>query len=450
MLRPVAGVVRRAQEVEPGAAVLVAGLGLALYLQGAFTPVAQALVAVTIVVAAVLAPGSAAVSRADVPVVVAAGAFAGWALLNGVLTGHVPAGVRYALLVAGVLVVAGTGRRLAGTSLVTGLLAICCAVAAVGWFGVVVHHPTWGFLSPGMWRASSTLTYPNATAAVLAMAALVCFFARVRDGGPRWSGYVGAALVTGLAATLSRAGLSAFVLGLVVLGVGLGWRPLWRAVAAPLCGALVATVGLVPSILPSTPSFGTVAVACLAGAAGLVVGGRAPAGRWTAIALGAGLAVVAGAGLARLGTRFSVDSPDRWGAVEAAWQVFVRHPVTGAGPGLERLVLARDDGGTGVYLFAHNEYVQILAELGLVGGLLVAAFLSLVLRRSRGGALAVVAALALHAGFDFVWHVPAVPLLAAAFVGVATGSSVNKEGKETKWSVRESRRLPPPSPSPGR
>ena len=436
MVGVVAGIARRAQGIEPSAAVLVAGLGLALYLQGAFTPVAQALVAVTVAVAAVLAPGQAAVTRRDLPVVVAAGALAGWALLNGVLTGHVLSGARYALLLAGVLVVAHTCRRLAHTSLTTGLLAICCAVAVVGWFGVVVHHPTWSFLSPGMWRASSTLTYPNATAAVLAMAALVCFSVRARDAGPRWSGYMGTVLVTGLAATLSRAGLGAFVLGLAVLAFALGPRPLWRVAAAPVCGALVATAGLVPSIVSATPAFGTVAVACLAGVAGLAIGGRAAAGRWTSISLCAGLVVAAGVGLWRFGSRFSLDSPDRWGAVEAAWQVFTSHPVAGAGPGLERLVLVREQGGTSVYLFAHNEYVQILAELGLVGGLLVVAFLALVLRRLWGapqaaGALAACVALALHAGFDFVWHVPAVPLLAAAFVGVAT-PPVNNEERETQ------------------
>ncbi|GAB1509044.1 O-antigen ligase family protein [Actinophytocola sp. KF-1] len=430
-----AGIVRRAQGIEPGTAVLVAGLGLALYLQGAFTPVAQALVAVTVAVAAVLASGQATITRRDVPVVAAAGALALWALLAGVLTGHVLSGARYALLIAGVLAVAHTCRRLAHPSLTACLLAICCAVAAVGWFGVVVHHPTWSFLSPGMWRASSTLTYPNATAAVLAMAALVCFSVRARDAGPRWPGYVGTALVTGMAATLSRAGIGAFVLGLAVLAFSLGPRPLWRAAAAPVCGALVATAGLVPSIVPATPSFGTVAVACVAAAAGLAVGGRA-AGRWTSIALGAAVVVAAGAGVWRLGSRFSLDSPDRWGAVEAAWQVFTSHPVTGAGPGLARLVLAREQGGTAVYLFAHNEYVQLLAELGLVGGLLLAAFLVLVLRRLWGdpraaGALAAVAALALHAGFDFVWHVPAVPLLAAAFAGVATGSG-EQRGRETE------------------
>jgi O-antigen ligase len=103
--------------------------------------------------------------------------------------------------------------------------------------------------------------------------------------------------------------------------------------------------------------------------------------------------------------------------------------VTGVGPGIDQLVLARTAGGATVFRFAHNEYLQVLAELGVLGGVLLVAFLALVMHRlwrdrvdagALGvGGLAALTALALHAGFDFVWHIPAVPLLAAAFVGLA-------------------------------
>jgi O-antigen ligase len=119
--------------------------------------------------------------------------------------------------------------------------------------------------------------------------------------------------------------------------------------------------------------------------------------------------------------------------------------VTGVGPGIDQLVLARTTGGATVFRFAHNEYLQVLAELGILGGVLLVAFLALVMHRlwrdrvdagALGvGGLAALTALALHAGFDFVWHIPAVPLLAAAFVGLSmprTSSTTTENEREVK------------------
>jgi O-antigen ligase len=424
--------VERARGIEPSVVLLVAGLALACYLQGAFFPRAQLLVAVPLVVGALLAPRLPALIRQDLPIVLTAAGLAGWAVADGALTGHLVAGFRYALLIAGVLGVAGVCRQLSGTArvtLVNGLLVICCAVAALGWFGVVVHHGTWGFQSPGMWRASSTLTYPNATAAVLAMAALVCLALRARDPAARWLGGAATILIAGLAATLSRAGVGGWGIGLVLLGFGIGWRPLLRGAAAPLLGAVIAMTGLLPSITAHTPTTVTILIAGLAAVIGVVVGSRVRATRLVlvvlVVVLAAALVLLSG----RLAERFSLDSPDRWGSFRAAWDVFLRHPVTGVGPGIDQLVLARAAGGASLFRYAHNEYLQVLAELGILGGLLLVAFLALLMRRlwrdridagALGvGGLAALTALALHAGFDFVWHVPAVPLLAAAFVGVA-------------------------------
>jgi O-antigen ligase len=313
--------------------------------------------------------------------------------------------------------------------LVNGLLVMCCAVAALGWFGVVGYHSAWGFLSDNLWRASSTLTYPNATAAVLAMAALVCLALRAKEPGSPWLGFVATVLVTGLAATLSRAGIGGLAIGLVLLGFGVGWRSLARGAVGPLLGAVVALAGLLPAIISATPTFVTVAAACLGAVIGTVLGSRLPAHRIVFVIFGAGLVAAVVVLSGRLAVRFTFDSPDRWGSFYAAWQLFLHHPLTGVGPGIDQIVLDRPTGGVSVYRFAHNEYLQIIAELGVVGGILVVAFLALVVRRlwrdrvvagALGvGGLAALAALILHAGFDFVWHIPAVPLLGAAFVGVA-------------------------------
>ena len=99
--------------------------------------------------------------------------------------------------------------------LLTGLM--CCGVfvAGLGWLGVVLHDPRWAWQGQGLWRASSTLTYPNATAVVLAMLALLAI---ARSSAPAPSILLRLAttgLFTGLAATLSRAGLLALAVGIL-------------------------------------------------------------------------------------------------------------------------------------------------------------------------------------------------------------------------------------------
>ncbi|MGH3019910.1 MAG: hypothetical protein ACRDNR_07095, partial [Gaiellaceae bacterium] len=83
-----------------------------------------------------------------------------------------------------------------------------------------------------------------------------------------------------------------------------------------------------------------------------------------------------------------------------------------------------------VQQYIHNEYLQLLAELGAIGAVLLAALLAgvaLLLWRNRprgpatalwAGVVAACAAGAVHAGFDFVWHVPAVPLTLAVLLGL--------------------------------
>jgi O-antigen ligase len=99
------------------------------------------------------------------------------------------------------------------------------------------------------------------------------------------------------------------------------------------------------------------------------------------------------------------------------------------GPGWRRFAWTAPDGRPRVARYAHNEYLQVLAELGVVGlGLvltLLAALGRLVWKRSgdaaspqlRAGAAAGLAAWAVHAAVDFGWHVPAVALTGAVLVG---------------------------------
>jgi O-antigen ligase len=116
--------------------------------------------------------------------------------------------------------------------------------------------------------------------------------------------------------------------------------------------------------------------------------------------------------------------------VGAALRVAAEHPLTGAGPGQADLRLRGAEGGTRFFGYAHNEYAQAAAELGLVGVVLLAVLLvamGRLLWRARAagppvagwaGVVAAAAAFAVHSGFDFVWHLPAVVLTVTLLAGV--------------------------------
>jgi O-antigen ligase len=129
-------------------------------------------------------------------------------------------------------------------------------------------------------------------------------------------------------------------------------------------------------------------------------------------------------------TRITLASPDRSGAVGAALRVAAERPLTGAGPGQADLRSRGAEGGTRIFGYAHNEYAQVAAELGVVGLALLAVLLVAFARllwsaRAAGppvagwaGVVAATAAFAVHSGLDFVWHLPAVVLTVTLLVGV--------------------------------
>jgi O-antigen ligase len=222
-----------------------------------------------------------------------------------------------------------------------------------------------------------------------------------------------------------------------VLAVLRRGTPLARALP-PLLGAVVAFGALLPSL-----PYGHAAHPVLA-LVGLVLGlgiSVAP----LRVAVGVAIACVV-LGLAPAGARDDVraawktisaqrlttDSSDRGQERRAAVRLVREHPATGVGPG--RVVLQ-----WGVYYFvpvdftvryAHDEYLQLAAESGVIGLAIAAVGVGFVLvelrRTARGaprnlagaGIAAAFVMLALHSATDFLWHVPLVPVAASVFVGV--------------------------------
>jgi O-antigen ligase/polysaccharide polymerase Wzy-like membrane protein len=410
--------------------------------QGAYYPSVQRPVGLLIAAAALLGLVGQPLTRDDlrmVPVVPAL-ALAAWAVLDGALVGG--AGVGPALLLVGLVAVLLVCRRLRREDrelLLAGVIGIGLLVALIGWLGVAFQAGSWAFQAQGLWRASSTLTYPNATAAVLAPIGLVVLGRLAATPESLPLAVAAAGLLAGLAATMSRAGALALVVGLVVL-VGLrGLGATARAAVGPVAGALVALVCLLPS-MPADPPRPALALGGLA--AGLVLAGVTARLRpWPAYVLLGGVLAAGVIGLVATGSgvggavqtvaeaRANLASPDRTGALQAALRLVAQHPLTGTGPGQANLRWEGHDHGTQLFAYVHNEYLQVTAELGLVGLFLLAILLATMgqlLWRARptgpsgatwAGVVAAAAAFAVHSGFDFVWHLPAIVLTVTLLVG---------------------------------
>ena len=174
----------------------------------------------------------------------------------------------------------------------------------------------------------------------------------------------------------------------------------------------------------------------------LAVGSLVILGWWrgwgTAALLGGTLAVLLGT--VALGASYVPQQAAPAGIVEegltetrlALWHdalaITIAHPLTGVGPGrfIEVSQVASADPDT---RHAHQEYLEMAAETGFVGGSLLVILVGWAMIRTgrRGDSIAAlaasaVAALAIHASVDYVMHFPIIPITTAVLVGAATAS----------------------------
>lgn len=122
-----------------------------------------------------------------------------------------------------------------------------------------------------------------------------------------------------------------------------------------------------------------------------------------------------------------------------SWRIFLDHPWAGTGAGTLVTVYPQyasfDDGR--LVDHAHNDYLELLAETGIVGGLCALGFVVLLFRRAltnlqsdqsafilaaRTGALVACSGLLLHGLVDFNLHIPSNALLFALLASLATSS----------------------------
>lgn len=425
--------------------VLLGALSYATESQGAFYPgpfhVFVALVGAALLASLVVSRPSTWIRHALTdPLVLTAIALAVVTVTSSAVAGH-PADalgtVALLLTMVGAVAVVKALRPEDRRLLAAGIVALAVIVAVVGWAAVVARWQPDALTGQGLWRAASTLTYENALAAFLTAPALLCFD-RLMTAPARsmaWSA-AGYLLLVGIGASLSRGGGLGLLVGLAVLGALRGPRTLLR-LGPPVVGALVGLSCLAPSVPVDSSTH--VALAC----AGLVGGGSLAA--WTVgsrplrIGAVAGAVVVLGVAVAVVSTghiagqiaraRLSPSSSDRAHEWAAAFDIARHHLVLGVGTA--RVLLQWDIGGT-VFTasFAHDEYLQLLTQDGVVGLAvlvvgLAGVFVRLAHLRARDTAwsascgIACLVALLVQSSLDFLWHIPVIPVLMAVVLALA-------------------------------
>jgi O-antigen ligase len=191
----------------------------------------------------------------------------------------------------------------------------------------------------------------------------------------------------------------------------------------------------------------------------LVIGSLAIIGwwrSWMVIALVAGLLAILLATML-LGASYAPRREASAGFVEesltetrfALWhdalELTSRHPGTGVGVGrfaVASPVAAADPDRR----HAHQEYLEMAAETGVIGGLLLVALVSWAVVRTglRGGIGATLAAagvtvLGIHACVDYILHFPIVPITSAVLAGAVTAEGRSATSDRDDPSVRSNR-----------
>jgi O-antigen ligase len=292
------------------------------------------------------------------------------------------------------------------------------------------------------WSAEPSNTLDEALRAPIYIAAAVTFVVLVGMGGALGVACGIAAGTTGVAAyalwdalsgglahggqnTLLAAPLGyANALGaLCAIGIAVVVALAWRGRGDRL---IVASGGVAAAVLivalALTRSRGS--WAALAAALIMIFAGRRR--RFAAAGLAAGLAAVSLLTVFTPAPRLLQARGAYW---EAAWQVVKRHPFLGSGAGTYDLAWAAygDIGRWDAALDAHSLYVETIAELGVVGFVLVLGLLAPAaaavgserLSAGRSAALAGAVAFLVHAGLDWDWEMPAVTVVGIACLAAA-------------------------------
>jgi O-antigen ligase len=169
------------------------------------------------------------------------------------------------------------------------------------------------------------------------------------------------------------------------------------------------------------------------------------------------LALIAWVGAGKAIQRFSelpahdLSLSGRVSLFRAAAGIFFDHPIEGSGLGTLVSVYPRYENAYNDYVVdhVHNDYLEALAETGILGGLCGLAFLALLYREARksfaaeqghfsrglhAGAIVAVGGLLLHSFFDFNLHIPSNALLFLMQVFIATSAPLRSDSPAARRS----------------
>lgn len=124
-----------------------------------------------------------------------------------------------------------------------------------------------------------------------------------------------------------------------------------------------------------------------------------------------------------------------------AFRMFRASPLLGTGLDTYGDIFPRFEGGSATLFFAHNDYAQLLAETGAVGGCIAAFLAGCLLVRGRrfyeniptaarlleAGPWAGLAGIAAHSAFDWNLHLPANAFLGSVVAGIAAATGMIKK-----------------------
>jgi hypothetical protein len=343
------------------------------------------------------------------------------AIVSGVPQQFLPLGASmlgFASAYAATRTLTGTARQIAGL----GVAIVGGSGALAGLAGLVWRWYPMAIASQGLWRLSSTLTYADAAGLVLGMCLLV---ALGLDIAPLVVRIAVCLSVAGLLATQSRGAYVAFLGACLIVP----WRR-YVHFAVPLVAGIAVGAGAIAS----SPDRGSVPWLGLLVLLAVAVSMAPWPGQLTlptrtasriAIALGVLVAalVVVAALHHEIGLRaLSPSDQDRSVEWSTALHQWASAPLTGVGPDRPLLFHAVD--GSFAH-FVHNEYLQIGADAGAIGAVLLAVSAVAVVRVVRrtdllaSCAAAALVCFAIGGAFDFDWHLSVVGLLGGWCVGLA-------------------------------
>ncbi|MHB8511799.1 MAG: O-antigen ligase family protein [Actinomycetota bacterium] len=435
---------------QPAALGLFALLIFGVIKQGGFYPLPAWILATVAVATAVFALRASAGSIERQPIIAAALLLIGLAVstvVNGVAVWTV-----YATLIAsfGALIATTALSRDQQRLVLQGMTVAGVLGAGTGIAGVLLHKFPLAIHQFHMWRASATLTYPNAAALLFTLslgAALLIARESPRSVIAKVSPWL---LATATVLTFSRGAVIALVVALIVL-IALGGGSIMRLLIRPAIATLVTMVGLVPSVTHDArhPLPGIIGLAL-----GLAIVLAPPIrSRYVKIAaIVVGVAVLAIASLPlshKVGRIFDSRIRPSTGDRAIVWSL-AAHELPGhwlVGRGLGKMNASFIFHGRLVdFKFAHDEALQVLVDTGVVGlacvviaGVLLAAW---AFRRRPPAqtedrvrwavAMSCCAAFVAHGAFDFVWHLPI--LVVAAFIWLGIAVNINPVSSQRESS----------------